>query len=250
MSRLVSGVLSGALLFTLSGCAQKAEVDALNEKIAKLEERVATVEKSKGGGGAAPAANAEEEAAASKIMEEIQTALKANDYVVAKAKLKDIQAKYSATRAGKAASRMATEVNLVGSDAKAIEVSKWYGSAKGSLTDNRVTLVVFWEVWCPHCKKEMPLLPAKLEKYKSKGLGIIGLTKVTKSATEESVEAFIKEHKLTSFPMGKEPDGGVMSAAYAVSGIPAAALVRDGKVIWRGHPARLTDELLDSMLAG
>jgi hypothetical protein len=88
-----------------------------------------------------------------------------------------------------------------------------------------------------------------LEKYKSKGLGIIALTKVTKSATEESVEAFIKDSKLT-FPVGKEPEGGPLSAAYAVSGIPAAALVKDGKVIWRGHPARLTDELLEQMLAG
>ena len=40
-----------------------------------------------------------------------------------------------------------------------------------------------------------------------------------------------------------------MSAAYAVSGIPAAALVKEGKVIWRGHPARLTDELLEQLLA-
>jgi thiol-disulfide isomerase/thioredoxin len=237
-------------LLALAGCAQKSEVDALKEQVVKLEERVAAAEK-KGGAGAAGAAAAspEDEAAASKLMEELQGALKTSDYPTAKAKIAELSAKYSGTRAGKAAVRMATEVNLVGSDAKPIEVQKWYTKEQGSLADNKVTMLVFWEVWCPHCKKEVPLLPAKLEKYKSKGLGIIALTKVTKSATEESVEAFIKDSKLT-FPVGKEPEGGPLSAAYAVSGIPAAALVKDGKVIWRGHPARLTDELLEQMLAG
>lgn len=243
MSRLLPVLLS----LSLVGCALKSDVDALNERVVKLEESVKAGPKAPAG--ATAAASTEDEAAASKMMEEIQSALKANDYVKAKAQLAEIQSKYATTRAGKAAVRMATEVNIVGTDAKPIEVQKWYTKDQGKLTDNRVTMVVFWEVWCPHCKKEVPLLPAKLEKYKSKGLGIIALTKVTKSATDEAVEAFIKDNKL-DFPVGKEMEGGSMSAAYAVSGIPAAALVKDGKVIWRGHPARLTDELLDQMLAG
>ena len=31
---------------------------------------------------------------------------------------------------------------------------------------------------------------------------------------------------------------------FAVSGIPAAAVVKNGKVVWRGHPARINDEML------
>ena len=41
-----------------------------------------------------------------------------------------------------------------------------------------------------------------------------------------------------------------MSSSFAVTGIPAAALVKDGKVVWRGHPARLDDALLDKLMAG
>jgi thiol-disulfide isomerase/thioredoxin len=235
------------LTLSLVGCALKSDVDALNARVGKLEESAKAAPK--GAAPASPAASTEDEAAASKMMEEIQTALKDNDYTKAKALLADIQSKYGATRAGKAAVRMATEVNIVGTDAKPIEVQKWFTKEQGSLADNKVTMVVFWEAWCPHCKKEVPLLPARLEKYKSKGLGIIALTKVTKSATDEIVDTFVKENKL-NFPVGKEPEGGPMSAAYAVSGIPAAALVKDGKVIWRGHPARLTDEVLEKFLAG
>jgi len=243
MSRMLPVLLS----LSLVGCALKSDVDALNARVAKLEESAKAAPK--GPTTAAPAASTEDEAAASKMMEEIQTALKANDYPKAKSMLAEIQAKYSATRAGKAAVRMATEVNVVGTDAKPIEVQKWFTKEQGSLADNKVTLVVFWEAWCPHCKKEVPLLPARLDKYKSKGLGIIALTKVTKSSTDEIVDTFVKENKL-NFPVGKEPEGGPMSAAYAVSGIPAAALVKDGKVIWRGHPARLTDDVLEKFLAG
>lgn len=230
----------------LTGCAQKSELDAANERIKALEEKVATMEKAPAGKSAAPTASSEEEDAATKLMGEVQEAMKANDYATAKTKLAELGEKYSGTRAGKAGARMATEVNLVGSDAAALDVDKWF-QGKASL-DGKTTLLVFWEVWCPHCKKEMPKLAEEEGKYKDKGVQVVGVTKVTKSATDEKVEEFIKEHKI-KYPMAKEKDAS-LSKAYAVSGIPAAALVKDGKVIWRGHPARLDDATLDKLLAG
>jgi hypothetical protein len=41
-----------------------------------------------------------------------------------------------------------------------------------------------------------------------------------------------------------------VAEAFNVSGIPAAAIVKDGKIVWRGHPARLKPENIDKMLAG
>lgn len=234
-------------LILLTGCAQKSEVDALDARVKAVEEKVATMEKSGGGKAGAPAASTADEEAATKLMTEVQDAMKANDYTTAKAKLAELQEKYAATRAGKAGVRMASEVNLVGSDAAPLEVDKWF-QGKANLGDSKATLVVFWEVWCPHCKREVPKMAAEEAKYKAKGIQLVGITKVTKSATDEKVVEFLKENKV-NFPIGKEKDGS-LSAAYAVSGIPAAALVKDGKVIWRGHPARLTDEVLDKLLAG
>jgi len=57
---------------------------------------------------------------------------------------------------------------------------------------------------------------------------VIGLTRITKSATEEKVQAFIEEKKV-EYPMAKE-DGSV-SRYFNVSGIPAAAVIKDGKVV-------------------
>jgi thiol-disulfide isomerase/thioredoxin len=240
--------LASLLLLGLAGCAQKSELDAANERIKALEEKVASLEKAPGAKGAAPAANPEEEDAAGKLMQEVQEAVKNNDYATAKTKLADLTGKYAATKAGKAAGRMASEINLIGTDAAPIEAEKWFQGNGQYAPAGKATLLVFWEVWCPHCKKELPKLAEEEGKLKEKGVQVVAMTKVTKSATDEKVEEFIKESK-ARFPIGKEKDGS-MSKAFAVSGIPAAALVKDGKVIWRGHPARLDDATLDKLLAG
>lgn len=235
------------LSLALVGCAQKSEVDAMDARLKAIEEKVATLEKAPPGKAGAVAANPEEEEAAAKLMTEVQDSIKANDYATAKTKLADLTGKYSGTRAGKAAARMAAEINLIGTDAAPLEMEKWF-QGKAELSDSKATLLVFWEVWCPHCKKELPKLAEEEGKYKEMGVQVVGITKVTKSATDESVEAFIKESK-AKFPIGKEKDGS-LSKAYSVSGIPAAALVKDGKVIWRGHPARLDDTTLAALLKG
>lgn len=238
--------LSLALLF-LVGCAQKKDVDAMDARVKALEEKIAALEKAPRAGGAAAAADPAAEEAASKLMTEVQDAMKGGDYATAKTKVATLTAEYASTKAGKAASRMAAEINLVGTDAKAIEVEKWF-QGKADYADSKATLLVFWESWCPHCKREVPKMSEEQAKYKAKGIQIIGLTKVTKSSTDEKVAEFIKENKVT-YPIAKEKDGS-MSEAFAVSGIPAAALVKDGKVIWRGHPGRLNDEMLDKLMGG
>ena len=233
-------VLPLALLVT--GCVQKSQFDALEARVKTLEDKAAAAPAKPG----APASTPEDDAA-KKLMEEAQNALSTNDYATAKAKLQEVVEKYGATRMAAAAKKQLPEVALIGSDAKAIEVEKWY-QGKASLSDSKATLLVFWESWCPHCKREMPKMPALAEKWKPKGLNVVALTKVTKSATDESVTTFLKENKI-ELPVAKEKDGS-MSNAYAVTGIPAAAIVKDGKVVWRGHPARLTDDVIEKILAG
>ena len=77
------------------------------------------------------------------------------------------------------------------------------------------------------------------------GLNLMAATKVTKSSTEEKVQSFVDTNNL-QFPVFKED--GRLSQYFNVSGIPAAAVVKDGKVIWRGHPANISDEMLAGWL--
>ncbi len=231
--------------FLLTGCVQKSEFDALEARVKAVEEKAAAAPAAGAKPGAAP--STPEDEAAKKLMEEAQAAMAADDYSTAKAKLDEVVTKYGATRMAAAAKKQLPEVSLIGATAMPIEVEKWY-QGKASLGDSKATMLVFWETWCPHCKRELPKMPAMAEKWKPKGLNIVALTKVSKSSTDETVTTFLKENNI-GIPVAKEKDGS-MSAAYAVTGIPAAAIVKDGKVVWRGHPARLTDAALEKILAG
>lgn len=235
-----------ALTFALLGCAQKTDVDALTARVTTLEEKIATLEKGGGRGGAVAADPAKEEAA-NAVMKEVTESMKGSDFATAKQKLETLTKEYPDTKAGKAADRMYKEVGLIGTDAHSIDAEKWF-QGKGDYANAPVTLMVFWEVWCPHCKKELPELAKREAELKKKGVQVIGVTRITKSATEDSVTAFLKENDV-KFPMAKDKDGAT-SEGFNVSGIPAAALVKGGKVIWRGHPGRLDDAMLDKLIGG
>lgn len=232
-----------SVVLSLAGCASQQQLDELAARVATLEEKAA---QQKPGAPPAPAASQEDITAANALLGDAQKALQAADYDTAKAKLAELQSKFPSTPAAKSAAKLMTDLSVVGQTAAPLEVEKWY-QGNTTLDQNDATVLVFWELWCPHCKREMPKMQPLAEKWQARGVQFVGLTKVTKSATEEGVAEFIQTNGI-KFPMAKEKDGS-LSKAYGVSGVPAAAMVKNGKVIWRGHPARLTDELIEQHLS-
>jgi len=221
---------------------------ATEQRLADLEKKVEELEKRPAGPpGAAPAASEAEEKAAGELLQAAQASLDAGNIDDAKAKLSEMESKHGKTKTFKRAGRLKAELEVVGVDAGSPEVAQWF-QGTGNFNDGKATLVVFWETWCPHCQRELPKLEETYTKLKPKGLNVVAFTRVNKSSTDEKVNEFMKEHKLT-FPIGKEKDGS-MSNRFGVQGIPAAAVIKNGKVVWRGHPARLDDAKLESFLAG
>jgi thioredoxin-like negative regulator of GroEL len=222
----------------------------LEQRVADLEQKVGDLEKRVTEAEARPAVKApgavspEQEEAAAALLREANTMVTKMDYEGAKAKLKELTTKYPTTRAARSSARMSSELEIIGIDAGEITAEKWY-QGETTMGQGKATLVVFWEIWCPHCRREVPALQATWEKYNEQGLNMVAVTKITKSATEEKVLSFIDENNL-SYPMAKED--GSMSTRFGVRGIPAAAVVKDGKVVWRGHPARLSEDMYKSWL--
>jgi len=241
--RLVHWLLLGSVV-AVSACADPA----LEQRVADLEKRFEKMEKAgppaKGKAPEKPQNNEEEQAAA-KVLKEASTLAEALKYDEAKAKLAELKEKFGKTRAARAAQRLEREIGVVGVDAGSFEVEKWY-QGETTMADGKATLLVFWEIWCPHCKREVPKMNETHAKYKDKGLNVVGLTKITRNSTEEQVIEFIEE-KEVAYALAKE-NGDSMSKRFGVSGIPAAAVVKDGKVVWRGHPARLKDEMIEGWL--
>jgi len=213
-------------------------IDDLEAKVVQLETKAAAAPALKQV--KAPAANDADEQAAGALLKEATKASEAMNYDVAKAKLATLKAEYPTTRAARAAQRIDAELAIIGKPAPDLSVEKWFQGNQDTLSDG-TTLVVFWELWCPHCKREVPKMTATHEKWGAKGLNVIGLTKMTRDTTEDAVTAFIKDNNV-SYPMAKEAGG--MSTAFGVRGIPAAAVVKDGTIVWRGHPGRISEDML------
>jgi len=83
------------------------------------------------------------------------------------------------------------------------------------------------------------------EEYKSKGLSIVGVT----SESREKTDPWIAKHK-AAYPYAFDK-GGKLSRGVKVSGIPAAVLVNPrGKVVWKGHPSKLSKSLIEEHIKG
>ena len=236
----------GALLLA-AGCqndpASAGKISLLEERLIKVEQQVEALGKAgPGGRPAAPPINQEEEKAAAEILKAANQAFEALNYDETRTKIAELKAKYPKTRAFRAAKRIEDELNVIGKDAGEMEVEKWF-QGETSMASGEATMLVFWEVWCPHCKREVPKLDATYQKYKNKGFNMVGVTKMTRNITEDQVNSFLSENKVT-YPIAKE-QGTAMSDRFGIKGIPAAAVVKDGKVVWRGHPARVTDAMID-----
>ena len=235
----IAAIVLGSVV-VLGGCVTDPElvkrVDALEVKVQELANRPS---------GPAPA-DPKAEAAAEALAKEIQAAIADMDDATVKAKSKEFKAKYQSTKAARFMRRVFAEYDVVGVDAGAMDVEKWY-QGNATMSDGKATMLVFWEVWCPHCKREVPKIEATYNKYKDQGLNLVGLTKVTRGSTEEQVTSFMTEKGVT-YPMGKEQEGGNLSKRFGVRGVPAAAIVKGGKVVWRGHPARIDDAMIGKLL--
>ena len=239
-------MVQALFLAALSGCATQDQVKKLEERVAELEKRPAAAAPRQGQNPMQGSGDPAKEEAARNLYTQIQEMVGKGDIEGAKAKMTELSTNYGDTSTAKRAQSLNAELSVVGKAAPTeLKIEKWYQGESDVHIDKGPTLVVFWEVWCPHCKREVPKLEATYEKYKGKGLQVVGLTKITKSSTEEKVQEFITTEKV-SYPMAKET--GEMSDYFAVSGIPAAAVIKDGKVVWRGHPGRLTDDMINAWL--
>ena len=186
---------------------------------------------------------AAQEIEASAMLVQANEALAKGDALTAKAMFAIVLSEYGQTQAARGAMRQARELEVLGIEAVALDDVEWW---QGQYDPNaQATLIVFWEQWCPHCRREMPKTNLQWQRYKDQGLQVVGLTRVSKSSTEESAKAMLADQDI-GFVIGKE--NGRVSEAYAVAGIPAAVVIQGGKVVWRGHPNKITDEAIQSWL--
>ncbi len=147
----------------------------------------------------------------------------------------------------------------VGDPAPKLQPGKWVqGEPVRSFEKGKAYIVEFWATWCGPCRVSLPHLNEIAQKYKDKGLIVIGQNAFEQD--ESRVAPFVKSmgDKMTyrvALDKKSGKDKGVMAETWMEAagqrGIPTAFVVnKEGLIAWIGHPMRLNDALLEQILDG
>ena len=148
---------------------------------------------------------------------------------------------------------------MVGHPAPKLQVSKWVqGEPVKDFDSDKAYIVEFWATWCGPCVSSIPHVNELHQKYKDKGLVVIGQN-VWENDTSK-VEPFIRKmaEKMTyrvALDLTNSSSKGKMAETWMQAanqnGIPTAFVVnKQGKVAWIGHPMSLKEKLLEDILEG
>lgn len=236
------------VLCALAGCAPRTaapEIEALSARTEALEARVAELEglldrvKMAVDLPAEPEREADAFALATRAREALDDLRMAD----ARDLLDTLIREYGDTTMARSAMDMASTLEIIGEDATLVG-DDWV-QGEHTLDADRTTLLVFFEAWCPHCKREVPQIQDTWSSMKDDGLDVVGVTSFSRDTTEQDMNAFLEAGDVT-FPVLR--DDGALWAAYRAQGVPHAVILQGGRIIWVGHPAMLERDDIQTLL--
>ncbi|MEM7165259.1 MAG: redoxin family protein [Planctomycetota bacterium] len=162
----------------------------------------------------------------------------------------------------------------IGDNAPALQVGEWIqGEPVAQFEKGKVYVLDFWATWCGPCIAAMPHMTETQEKYKDKGVQVVGVAiwqpdfADVKPWVEKNQKkmgySVVLEH-CPPHPEGMtEPrdrfqwssEKGKMSQTWMKAaernGIPSVFIVdQNQKIAWVGHPMDGMDEALDKIVSG
>ena len=177
--------------------------------------------------------------------------------------MKTNQLKWTATVAalalGTTLSSAAQTTLKVGDPAPKLQTGNWVqGDPVKEFKNGKAYIVEFWATWCGPCRVSIPHLNEIHNKFKDKGLVVIGQDCWERD--ESLVKPFVKkmDDKMTYRVALDDKEGnekGKMAVTWmeaaGQNGIPSSFVVdTKGVVAWIGHPMNLKEELIEEVLAG
>ena len=231
--------VAAILAVVLSACAPKggdvaslaAQNQALEARVAALEETVERISMV-----VDIPADPQREQEAYELATQARDAMDALDLATARDIVGRIMSEYADTTVGRAAEGIAGTLALVGTDADLDGVQGWIRGEHTVIAEN-TTLLVFFEAWCPHCQREVPVIEKTWTDLRAQGLDVVGITSLSRGTSDAAMESFLDESGVT-FPVAR--DNGSLSTRFGAEGVPHAVLIRDGKIAWLGHPGTLS----------
>ena len=127
----------------------------------------------------------------------------------------------------------------------ALDARDWHNSAPLALADlkGKVVLLDFWGVWCGPCVAKLPAVQALHDKYKDRGLVVIGVHSADRA---DRLAEFLLTRKV-SIPVAL--DAGKTAGRYLVEAWPSYFLIdRAGKVVSGFTSEPPTPERIEALL--
>ena len=106
---------------------------------------------------------------------------------------------------------------------------------------DKVIVLEFWATWCPPCRQTIPHLSKIQAKYKD-NVVVIGVS----GEDRPVVEKFYKAQKDMKYRVAVDDEdktAGIYMTGFGVNGIPHAFIIKEGKIIWHGHPMEIDQAL-------
>ncbi len=95
----------------------------------------------------------------------------------------------------------------------------------------KVLLLNVWATWCHPCRAEIPELQAIHEKYRARGLQLVGVS-VDNDGANDDIRQFMQEFRMT-YPIWRDPEERI-SSQFLLVGVPATFLIdRQGVLRWK-----------------
>lgn len=132
----------------------------------------------------------------------------------------------------------------LGNPAPAIIVDEWLSNGtdkngKPISLNNKFIVLEFWATWCGPCIRAIPHINELQSKFGSDSVVFVSISR----ETHEKIAAFVAKKQMNA-SVGRDARG-ISQSNYGVSSIPAAFLInKNGVLIWKGHPATLSEATL------
>ena len=109
----------------------------------------------------------------------------------------------------------------------------------------KVTVMEFWATWCGPCIAEMPHMKKLHATYSPHGVAFLG---ISRDDSARAVRHFASRKDVTWPQVLDKQQQPQLAALFGTSGIPHAVILSpNGRVLWRGHPARIDQPLADAV---